>query len=207
MKKGMLILLCLFIETAVHAQSNQVKLYLQQIAANKILIEYIRKGYRIARTGLTTIGSIRNGEFNLHQDFFSSLKNVNPNIKKCAAVMDIIATQASTLKYFKSTWKRVQESKQFTNRESDYIYSVFTKLIDNSRIGLEEMLVILSANEYQMSDDERIKRIEQFNNDLQNNAAFVRHFGNDAMLLAKGRMKQKQEVGVSHLLHGTTLNR
>lgn len=44
MKTVMLILFGMLNTIIVNAQSKQVKLYLQQIAANKVLIEYIRKG-------------------------------------------------------------------------------------------------------------------------------------------------------------------
>src|SRR5258706_14560273 len=87
---------------SIHAQTaeewtqqkkTQIKYLLQQIAANKVYIDYLEKGYSIARNGLQTIQNIKKGDFNLHFNFFDSLKKVNPKIKGWAKVADIIAYQ------------------------------------------------------------------------------------------------------------------
>jgi hypothetical protein len=44
-------------------KKTQIKYLLQQIAANKVYIEYIEKGYNIARKGLQTIHDIKKGDF------------------------------------------------------------------------------------------------------------------------------------------------
>ena len=42
-------------------KATQKKYLLQQIAALQVYIGYLQKGYSIAKTGLTTIGNIKNG--------------------------------------------------------------------------------------------------------------------------------------------------
>lgn len=207
MKKMMLILVGLIYAAFVQAQSNQIKVYLQQIAANKVLIEYIRKGYKIARTGLTTIGDIRNGEFNLHRDFIGSLQIVNPKIKNASGVTDILAFQVKIIKVYQQSFKQIKRSGQFTDTEIDYIYSVFTKLLDDTAVILEELLAITSLSHFQMSDDERIKRIDRLYADIKTNYVFAQHFGNDALVLAVQRMKEKQELEKSRELHGIVPNK
>ena len=59
----------------------------------------------IARDGLTTIHEIKNGEFNLHNLFFSSLKTVNPEVAKYSRIAVIIADQVSIIGEFKSLSK------------------------------------------------------------------------------------------------------
>src|SRR5260221_4860823 len=103
--KMIFIILSLFVcIQAGHAQTydewfrqkkTQKKYLLQQIAALQVYIDYAKKGYDIASKGLNTIRDIKNGDFNLHRDFFGSLKQVNPKIKKYAKVADIIAYQVS----------------------------------------------------------------------------------------------------------------
>jgi hypothetical protein len=48
--------------------------------------------------GIRTIHNIREGDFNLHDGFFSSLKNVNPVIRRYAKVADIAAFQVRILR-------------------------------------------------------------------------------------------------------------
>src|SRR5258706_12690912 len=72
-------------------KKTQIKYLLQQIAANKIYIDYLEKGYQIAHGGLQTIQNIKKGDFNLHIGFLDSLKKINPAIKNWAKIADIIA--------------------------------------------------------------------------------------------------------------------
>jgi len=72
------------VEEWTKQKKTQIKYLLQQIAANKVYLDYIEKGYGIARNGLNTIQSIKKGDFNLHSDFVSSLIKVNPKIKNYA---------------------------------------------------------------------------------------------------------------------------
>lgn len=200
MTKWTLILLISFYGTKTEAQSSQVKLYLQQIAANKVLIGYIQKGYKIARTSLTTINNIKNGEFSLHRELFASLKKINPRIKKLAIVADIISLEAKIVQDYRVIYNHLKESKQFTQREIEYIYSVFTRLLNDTAFTLDELLTLITADEYQMSDDERLMRLNKLHRDMSDNYVFAQQFGDHTMLLAAQRQKEKQEVETSRSL-------
>ena len=202
MKKGYLILLIICFGFEGNAQSKQVKLYLQQIAANKALIEYIQKGYKIARTGLTTIGHIRNGEFNLHRDFFGSLQLINPKIKNSTVVADLIGLQVIIGQVCSKQYGRIVNSNQFDGQEINYINSVFTRLLNHAARTLELAINILTAAHYQMSDDERIARLVALNADLRGQFAFVKQFGNNSLVLAGQRRNEKHEVKTVRDLHG-----
>src|SRR6185436_16805017 len=69
-------------------KKTQIQYLLDQIAANKVLIDYVEKGYAIAELGLTNIQDIKSGDFELHRDFFRSLEIVNPTIKGYVRVAD-----------------------------------------------------------------------------------------------------------------------
>src|SRR5436190_21373731 len=99
MKKCLLSILLVATTIICHAQglsewfnqnATQKKYLLQQIAALQVYTQYLQKGYSIAKTGLTTIGNFKNGHFSLDKDFFASLENINPKIKKYSRVSDII---------------------------------------------------------------------------------------------------------------------
>lgn len=93
---------------------TQKKYLLQQIAALHVYLGYAKKGFEIANKGINTVRNIKNGDFNLHRDFFNSLKNVNPNISRFAKVADIIAFQVSIVKQSKDALQTIKQSKQFT---------------------------------------------------------------------------------------------
>ena len=185
-----------------YGQSKQVKLYLKQIGLNEVLINYLKKAMAIAKFGLTTIGDIKNGEFSLHRIFFDKLKAVNPKIKNLAKVADIITLQVQIIKNYQSSYKQIKASQQFSNAEIKYIYSVFSKLLDDTGNNLEELYKVLAADQYQMTDDERIKRIDDLYVEMQNSYVFTQHFSKETLVMAMQRMKEGNEVKQSRDWYG-----
>ncbi len=182
------------------AQSTQIKRYLEQIAANKVYVEYLNKAISVARYGLTTIGNIRNGELSLHQLFFKELNEVNPKIKNWTKVAQIIDYQVNILKSYKKSYKQIQASGQFTNAELKYIVSVFSKLINDCSKALDMLYDVLNGATYKMSDDERIKRIETLFANMQSNYKFCQEFANNNTALAIQRLQDQKETDLSRKL-------
>ncbi len=74
-------------------KETQKRYLIQQIAAFQAYLGYVQKGFSIAQKGLSTISNIKKGDFNLHKDFFASLKSINPKIRNYAKVADIVRFQ------------------------------------------------------------------------------------------------------------------
>src|SRR6478672_7152591 len=128
-------------------RKTQKKYLIEQIAALQMYVGYVQKGYSIAKKGLTTIGTIKKGDFNLHSDFFSSFKTVNPSIRNYAKVADIIAFQVKIIQTYKAAYKHAQSFSLFSSNEIDYIYKVFTNLITYSTADIDELMKVITANE------------------------------------------------------------
>ena len=78
-------------------KETQKKYLLQQIAALEIYYDYAKKGYDIASKELGIIRQIKDGDFNLHRDFFNALQRVNPAIANWSRVGEIINLQVKIL--------------------------------------------------------------------------------------------------------------
>ena len=98
-----LIFLSFSLET-IHAQTwdewfsqkkTQIKYLTQQLAALQVYESYLSKGYKIADQGLRATGKIKDGEFNLHQVFFSSLSTVSSAVQRDSRIADIVSLQIS----------------------------------------------------------------------------------------------------------------
>src|SRR3954471_4245804 len=99
MKKTYIILLFVAVVVQSNAQTfsewfrqkkTQKKYLIEQIAALEVYAGYLEKGYSIMSEGLSQINSIKHGEFDLHESYFTSLKNINPHIKDYTNVNDIL---------------------------------------------------------------------------------------------------------------------
>jgi hypothetical protein len=175
-------------------KKTQKKYLVQQIAALKVYLGYAKKGYEIAQRGWTTVENIKGGNFNLDRDFFRSLKNVNPAIKNMAKVADIIAFQYFIIKDFKRIYKFCENNKNFRPEELRYIAKVHTNMLFLCDASISELLNIITADKTEMTDDERIIRINRIYEDMSDKCAFVKDFGNDAKALSVEREKEIWEI-------------
>ncbi len=183
-------------------KSTQRKYLLQQIAVLQVYLGYAKKGYNIVTSGINTIRNIKNGDFNLHRDFFNRLKNVNPAIRKYAKVADIVAYQVKIIKQAKFTLQQIRETKQFTEAELDYCKQVFDNLLDECMKTVEELILVTTSRKLEMKDDERLKRIDGLYADVQDKYSFACSFSEDMGLLAVQRLGEQMEINRSKFING-----
>jgi len=184
-------------------QKKTQKKYLeQQIAALQVYIGYAQKGYSIAKEGLNTIGDFKRGEFNLHNGYFNSLKNVNPKIKLYVKVADIMAMQVTIIQGYSRTRRHVRESGAFNRAELDYIMRVLGRLLDDCSNTLNELITLTTDGNLEMKDDERLKRIDILYKDMTDKYTFSQSFHNEMTVLAVSRIKENNDVRTSRALYG-----
>jgi hypothetical protein len=181
-------------------KETQKKFLLQQIAALEVYYDYAKKGYDIATQGLATIQQIKNGDFNLHQEFFNSLRMVNPAIANWSRVSDIINLHIKIVKRVKEANDFLKETSEFTKQERDYCFGVLKKIAEGSVSDLDELILITTIDTFSMKDDERVKRIEVLYEGMRERYEFLMAFCNEIKLLSLQRMHDKSELNLSQKL-------
>ncbi|MBN8577978.1 MAG: hypothetical protein J0L66_13625 [Cytophagales bacterium] len=184
-------------------KKTQKKYLVKQIALLRVYLGYLKKGYEIADKGLTTIHNIKNGDFNLHRDFFGSLKNVNPHIKNTAKVADIIAFQVYIIQNIKRVNNFCKNNEYFTPEEIRYVAAVYSNMLFLCDASISELLTIIRSNETEMKDDERLARIDRLYDDMLDKHAFVQSFDSDVRLIARERERETRSVERMHKQYET----
>ncbi len=183
-------------------KKTQKKYLLQQIAALQVYLSYAKKGYDIASKGINTVRDIKSGDLNLHMEFFTSLKNVNPKISRYVKVADIIAYQVRIIKQTKQTIQGIRETKQFTTDELNYCKKVFDNLLQECVKTIDELFMVITPNQLQMKDDERIKRIDKLYLEMQDKYSFCSSFSEEMGVLSVQRLGEQIEINRSKLVNG-----
>ena len=183
-------------------KKTQIKYLLQQIVASKVYLESAQKGYSIANKGLNTIRSVKDDDFNLHSDFFGSLRTVNPAIKNFARVGDIIDLQVKIIKRTKRAINRAKEMNQFTPGDINYCRFVFENLLEDCLKNMDEVFRVITDGELTMKDDERLKHIDTLYADMQKKVSFCASFSNEMDVLSIQRMREQMEVKRSKDING-----
>ncbi len=184
-------------------KKTQKKYLAKQIVLLRLYLGYLKKGYEIADKGLTTIHNIKNGDFNLHRDFFGSLKNVNPHIKNSAKVADIIAFQVYIIQNIKRVNNFCKNNEYFTPEEIRYVAAVYSNMLFLCDASISELLTIIRSNETEMKDDERLVRIDRLYDDMLDKHAFVQSFDSDVRLIARERERETRSVERVYKQYGT----
>ena len=207
--KKILTIFLLVIASCVQAQNwqewtqqkkTQIKYLVSQIAAYQVYATYVEKGYAIAKNGLTAIQNIKKGDFSLHDEYFTSLKNVNPKIKLYWKVADIIALQIKIVQGYNKQRNALRQSGQLTPDEISYCNRVFINLLDGCTNIIDQLILLVTDKSLQMKDDERIKRIDALHAEMKDKYVFEQHFTNEANELAIQRFIDANDVRTGRAL-------
>jgi hypothetical protein len=79
---------------------------------------------------------------------------------------------------------------------------VYKKLLEESAQQLEELLMIITANQVRMTDDERLHAIDKIYDGALEQLSFLRHFNNSTAMLGMQRMGEQQDVDVMRKVYG-----
>jgi hypothetical protein len=165
----------LFFASPGRSQAD-IRAMLKQIALIAVHVRELEKAIEIARDGLTTIHDIKNGEFHLHQLFFSSLQSVNPAVARYSKIAEIISDQISIITGFQNILRRLRTDKTLPVSELTYVNAVYTHLTDECSESLSNLIAITTDGPFEMTDDERIERIDGIYADIKDKYAFTQAF-------------------------------
>jgi hypothetical protein len=207
MKKVIMIFLLVVLGSAAQlsAQSEeaqQLLLNVEKLAQLKQILTDLKKGYIIVSTGYNTIKNISQGNFNLHKTFLDGLLAVSPTVKNYKKVGEILNFQVSIVKEYKSAFNRFKSDGNFSIGEITYLTDVYTNLFNQSVKDLDALFVVITASKLRMSDDERLKAIDNIFIDMQDKLVFLRHFNNSTTIMAIQKARDKKDTKSLKAIYG-----
>jgi len=182
-------------------KKTQIKYLTQQIAALKVYLEYLKKGYDIAQKGLTTISAIKTGSFNLHKTYFASLKTVSPVVKNSSKVYTILRLQPRIMDDFKELLSDITRDRLLTHGEKLYIASVYQMLLTSGTSSIEELDMITTTDVTEMEDGERLARLDKVYDDILEQYAFTQDFIAGVRGLSANRAKEGSQLNSVYNLY------
>lgn len=183
---------------------QQLLLNVEKLAQLKNILEDLKKGYHIVSQGYSTVKSLSEGNFSLHDSFLSGLFEVSPTVRNYRRIADIVRAQVSLIKEHKAAYQRFAGSGHFSLEELKYMKSVFNNLFNQSVKNIEALTAVITAGKLRMSDDERLTSIDAIWKDASDQLTFLRLFSSDTKLLALQRAKAKADVSKQKTLFPQT---
>jgi hypothetical protein len=179
-------------------KKTQINYLIQQIASYEVLWGYTTKGYNVAQAGLTFIGDMKKGEFDLHTTYFNSLKAVSSSVSHYSRVNDIISYEHAIMGNF----SKILQTKNMNPAETNYLHVVYKSMNNQCNKSLDELIDILTDDTYTMKDAQRIKRIDAVYADMKDKYAFSQSFTSETLLLAGQRQSTTKDINESLINNG-----
>lgn len=183
-------------------EAQQLLLNVEKLAQFKKILQNMYDGYKLLHTGYTAIKDISQGNFSLHKLFLDRLLEVSPVVKKYKRITDIIDAQLALVKEYRAAFREFRDNGEFTVAEVDYLGKVYSNLFDQSLKNLDELLLVVTAGNFRMSDDERLAMIDRVYKEVTDQLAFLREFNTNTAVLALQRKNERAEIELSRRLGG-----
>jgi hypothetical protein len=200
-------LLCAFSVQRVSAQTfaewfsqkkTQIKYLTQQIAALEQYGLYVKQGYQIAQGGWGSIGNQVKGEFDLHSAYYNSLKTVNPAIKNDPKTDSIVSYAQLTPQQF----DHLDGLSALDGDSRSYIGRVKTAVLTDTGKDIAELQMVMTDGKAQLTDDERIKRLDGIYERVKDKLVFSRSFCNDVWMLIVQRNNSLNDMNTLKSIYG-----
>jgi len=169
---------------------TQIKYLTQQIAALNAFRISMRQGYAMMKNEWGAIGNFKNGEFALHQGYYDSMLQVSPVVKSSTDMTAIQAEQQSIINQFNA----INNLSGLSQAEQTYSKSVQQNVTTLLNKDLDDLQTVLTAGKLQMTDDERIKRINQLTAAIKDKYVFTCAFCTQVRLLALQRIQDNNDA-------------
>lgn len=191
-----------FYEAKAQSQeAQQLLLNWEKLSQLKSILKNMYNGYKVVSKGFNTVKDISQGNYKLHQVFFDGLLEVSPAVKKYKRIGEIIRYQQRIMQQHKIAFNYFKNTSRFTPSEVKYIEKIYGNIFSQSLKNLDELLMVITASQLRMSDDERLQAIDRIYADIEEKFAFMQSFNNSTKLLAVQRAKEQSEVDMSNKLY------
>lgn len=210
MKKYSICLLLLltaliFRPLTVNSQAHEITqllLNVEKLSQLKQILQQLYDGYKIVSDGYNKVKDITSGNYKMHEVFLDGLYTVSPWVKKYQRVGDIIRYQAAIVKEYKSAFRQFSSLDVFSSGQLDYMSDVYQRLFNASIKNMDELLMIITAGELRMSDDERLAGIDRVFNEVEQKVLFLRSFNKQQSMIALEKYREKIENQTLELIYG-----
>ena len=181
---------------------KQLLMDVQKLSQLKQILSEMYQAYTIVNKGYEDIKSLSKGTFSLHKAFLDGLLAVSPAVASYGKVADIVNKEARLVQEYQSANSYLKASGRFTSQELDYFSTKYANLFNGSLKNVNELIMVVTADQLRMSDAERLSAIDRIDRDITGQLSYLQSFDNGAAMQASQRAKDARDVGTVRSLYG-----
>lgn len=196
------------IRAAVIKVVKAIDLMIQRIQNETIGLQNAAKVLenKLSKLKLAEIAQWTQKQREQYRKYFDELWKVRNTIATYKRVRMIIERQKDIVAEYKFTWHMVNQDKHFTREEIDYMYRVYTGILNESVYNLDQILLVINSFKTQMSDAKRLEIINKAGDEIDKNYYDLKQFNNQNVELSLSRAKDQHEIESVKKLYGLPTN-
>jgi len=192
------------IKAAITKVIKAVDLEVQRLQTQTIWLQNAQKELEntMSKLKLDEITDWVQKQKDLYQEYYQELSQVKQIITDYEKVKRIIQLQSRIVSDYKSAFALFRQDKHFSQAEIDYMYRVYSGILDESLKNVDQVLLVINAFVTQMSDGQRMNIIGDAAKGMQRNYDDLRKFNNQNIQLSLQRSTEQNELETVKKLYG-----
>jgi hypothetical protein len=215
MKK--IVLICCLFFGSVHVASAQViilevikavinaaDLVIQQIQNETVVLQNAQKELENVMTelDLDDITDWVQKQKDLYQEYYNELAEVKEIISDYDKIKGIVQMQSRIVSQYQSAYALFKQDKHFSGTELDYMYNIYSGILDESIKNLDQALLVVNAMATSMTDAQRLSIIDNASYGMQNYYDDLKRFNNQNIQLSLQRGAAEGDMETVKALYG-----
>mgnify|MGYP000889775630 FL=1 len=192
------------IKAAVKKVIKAIDLQMQRVQNKTIWLQNAQKTLenKMSQLKLNEIKDWVEKQRKLYDDYFQELWKVKAVLAYYNRVKDIIERQVQMVNEYKGAWSLFKQDKNFTVEELDYMFNIYSGMMDESLKSIDQLFLVVNAFATQMSDAKRLEIINTVSDNLQQQYGDLKDFNNQNKMLSIQRASELGEIEYVKRLYG-----
>ncbi|NOT73402.1 MAG: conjugal transfer protein TraI [Cyclobacteriaceae bacterium] len=157
---------------------------------------------KLSQFKLNEIAEWTDRQRQLYQKYYDDLWKIRTTLAAYHRIATIVNRQQQIVQLYSQTWRLVSSDDHFSSTEIDYMYRVYSGILNDSIYNLEQVILVINSYRLQMSDAKRKEAIDKAAENVEKNYRDMKQFHNQNMQLSMSRAKDKHEVETIRRLYG-----
>jgi hypothetical protein len=181
-----------------------IDLKVQRMQNQTIWLQNAQKALenQLSKLRLAEIAGWSDRQRQLYSNYYSELWQIKSYISYYQRIKDLTMKQVALVSAYKSAWSLFQQDKHFLPAELSRMQQVYSGILEVSVRNLDQIMLVVGANQTQMSDEQRLDLINKAGDHLDENYSDLQQFNNQNELLSLARSKDMNDMQTVKNLYG-----
>jgi hypothetical protein len=192
------------IKAAIKKVIIAVDLRIQKLQNKTIWLQNTQKTLEntMSKLHLNEISDWVEKQRKLYADYFDELKKVKEVLTYYQRVKDIIEQQVQIVNEYKAAWALFKQDKNFSADELDYMFQIYTGMMDESGKNIDQLFLVVNTFVTQMTDARRLEIINTVSGKVEQNLMDLKDFNEQNKMISLQRATEQGDIDYVKKLYG-----